>query len=39
MRDAGYAIGDVPGVDAQDGDALVHALTGAARPEWLTDGS
>jgi len=40
MRDAGYAIGDVPGVDAQDGDALVHALIerGGQDPDWLTDG-
>ena len=26
MREAGYVIGDIPGVDAGDGDALVHAL-------------
>ena len=40
MRDAGYAIGDVPGVDAQDGDALIHALIerGGQDPDWLTDG-
>ncbi|WP_102145115.1 cobaltochelatase subunit CobN [Mycobacterium hubeiense] len=40
MRDAGYAIGDIPGVDAGDGDALVHALIerGGQDPDWLTDG-
>ena len=40
MRDAGYAIGDIPGVDAQDGDALIHALIerGGQDPDWLTDG-
>ncbi|MBW8712265.1 MAG: cobaltochelatase subunit CobN, partial [Mycobacterium sp.] len=40
MRDAGYEIGDVPGVDAQDGDALIHALIerGGQDPDWLTDG-
>ena len=40
MRDAGYRIGDVPGVDAQDGDALIHALIerGGQDPDWLTQG-
>ena len=40
MRAAGYAIGDLPGVDAQDGDALIHALIarGGQDPDWLTDG-
>ena len=40
MREAGYDIGDVPGVDAGDGDALVHALIerGGQDPEWLTEG-
>ena len=40
MRDAGYAIGDIPGVDARDGDALVHALIerGGQDPDWLTEG-
>jgi cobaltochelatase CobN len=40
MRDGGYAIADVPGLDAQDGDALVHALIarGGQDPDWLTDG-
>ncbi len=26
MRDRGYQVGDLPGVDANDGDALIHAL-------------
>lgn len=40
MREAGYDIGDVPGVEAQDGDALIHALIerGGQDPDWLTDG-
>ena len=40
MRDAGYHIGDIPGVEAQDGDALIHALIerGGQDPDWLTDG-
>jgi cobaltochelatase CobN len=40
MRDAGYQIGDVPGVDAGDGDALIHALIerGGQDPDWLTEG-
>ncbi|WP_123025761.1 cobaltochelatase subunit CobN [Mycolicibacterium stellerae] len=39
MRDAGYQIGDIPGVDAQDGDALIHALIehGGQDPDWLTE--
>lgn len=39
MRDAGYDIGEVPGVDAGDGDALVHALIerGGQDPDWLTE--
>ncbi len=38
MRDAGYLIGDIPGVDSGDGDALVHALIerGGQDPDWLT---
>ncbi len=38
MRAAGYRIGDVPGVDACDGDALIHALIerGGQDPDWLT---
>src|SRR6202171_2236341 len=40
MRDAGYGVGEIPGVDAEDGDALVHALIerGGQDPDWLTDG-
>ena len=40
MRDAGYAIGDVAGVDAKDGDALIHALIerGGQDADWLTEG-
>ena len=40
MREAGYDIGDVPGVDAEDGDALVHALIerGGQDQDWLTEG-
>ncbi|ORV18554.1 cobaltochelatase subunit CobN [Mycobacterium celatum] len=40
MREHGYRIGELPGVDAQDGDALVHALIqrGGQDPDWLTDG-
>ncbi len=39
MRDVGYQIGDIPGVDAQDGDALIHALIerGGQDPDWLTE--
>ena len=39
MRAAGYRIGDIPGVDAQDGDALIHALIerGGQDPDWLTE--
>ena len=38
MRDAGYRITDVPGLDTGDGDALVHALIehGGQDPDWLT---
>jgi cobaltochelatase CobN len=40
MRDRGYRFGDIPGVDAADGDALMHALIecGGQDPDWLTDG-
>lgn len=39
MRDAGYDIGDIPGVDSGDGDALIHSLIekGGQDPDWLTD--
>ncbi|GEL20470.1 cobaltochelatase subunit CobN [Pseudonocardia asaccharolytica] len=39
MREAGYEIGELPGVDACDGDALVHALiaAGGQDPDWLTE--
>jgi cobaltochelatase CobN len=40
MREHGYRIGDIPGVDAGDGDALIHALIerGGQDVDWLTDG-
>ncbi len=40
LRDAGYDIGEVPGLEANDGDALMHALIerGGQDPDWLTDG-
>ncbi|MBU3707108.1 MAG: cobaltochelatase subunit CobN [Mycobacterium sp.] len=40
LRDNGYHVGDVPGLDARDGDALMHALIerGGQDPDWLTDG-
>ncbi|KAA1248585.1 cobaltochelatase subunit CobN [Mycobacterium simiae] len=40
MRDRGYQVGDVPGVDSDDGDALMHALIerGGQDPDWLTEG-
>ncbi|GAA1856589.1 cobaltochelatase subunit CobN [Pseudonocardia ailaonensis] len=39
MRDKGYDIGAFPGVDAEDGDALIHALieAGGQDPDWLTE--
>ncbi|MFD7660062.1 cobaltochelatase subunit CobN [Actinosynnema sp. NPDC059797] len=40
LRDRGYDIGDdLPGVDNQDGDALIHALiaAGGQDPDWLTE--
>ncbi|MGZ4527103.1 MAG: cobaltochelatase subunit CobN, partial [Mycobacterium sp.] len=40
MRERGYQVGDLPGVDANDGDALIHALIerGGQDPDWLTEG-
>jgi cobaltochelatase CobN len=40
MCDHGYRITDVPGLDAGDGDALMHALVerGGQDPDWLTAG-
>lgn len=40
MREHGYRIDDVPGLDAGDGDALIHALIerGGQDADWLTDG-
>ncbi len=40
MRDHGYQVGEVPGVENADGDALIHALIerGGQDPDWLTDG-
>ncbi|MCU1656071.1 MAG: cobN [Pseudonocardiales bacterium] len=39
LGDAGYDIGSLPGVQAQDGDALVHALiaAGGQDEDWLTE--
>ena len=39
MGDAGYDIGELPGVAAQDGDALIHALiaAGGQDEDWLTE--
>jgi cobaltochelatase CobN len=40
MRDAGYQVGELPGLEAGDGDALIHALIerGGQDPDWLTAG-
>ena len=40
LRENGYLIGEVPGVQACDGDALMHALIeqGGQDPSWLTEG-
>ncbi len=40
MRGHGYQVGELPGVEAQDGDALIHALIerGGQDPDWLTEG-
>jgi cobaltochelatase CobN len=39
LGDAGYDIGELPGVAAQDGDALIHALieAGGQDENWLTE--
>ena len=39
MAEAGYEVGELPGVAARDGDALMHALiaAGGQDPEWLTE--
>ncbi|HEV2780873.1 MAG TPA: cobaltochelatase subunit CobN [Actinophytocola sp.] len=39
MHANGYTIGEVPGLDAGDGDALIHALiaAGGQDPSWLTE--
>jgi cobaltochelatase CobN len=39
MGERGYAVGDFPGVDAQDGDALIHALiaAGGQDQDWLSE--
>ncbi|CRK57393.1 CobN component of cobalt chelatase involved in B12 biosynthesis [Alloactinosynnema sp. L-07] len=39
MKDAGYTVGDLPGVATEDGDALIHALieAGGQDPNWLTE--
>ncbi|MDT5136220.1 MAG: cobaltochelatase CobN, partial [Mycobacterium sp.] len=40
MGERGYQVGDLPGVEAGDGDALIHALIerGGQDPDWLTEG-
>lgn len=40
MAEHGYDVGDVPGLEAEDGDALIHALIerGGQDPAWLTEG-
>jgi cobaltochelatase CobN len=40
MGERGYEVGDLPGVEAGDGDALIHALIerGGQDPDWLTEG-
>jgi cobaltochelatase CobN len=39
MADAGYEVGELPGVAEEDGDALIHALieAGGQDPDWLTE--
>jgi cobaltochelatase CobN len=40
MREHGYRVGELPGVETADGDALIHALIerGGQDPDWVTDG-
>jgi cobaltochelatase CobN len=40
MREHGYRIDDIPGLEAGDGDALIHALIdrGGQDSDWLTEG-
>jgi cobaltochelatase CobN len=39
MKERGYDVGELPGVEALDGDALIHALiaAGGQDPDWLTE--
>ncbi|MBP2325372.1 cobaltochelatase CobN [Kibdelosporangium banguiense] len=39
MRERGYDVGDLPGLDSLDGDALIHALiaAGGQDADWLTE--
>ena len=40
MAEAGYHVGEIPGLEAGDGDALIHAMIerGGQDPAWLTEG-
>lgn len=40
MAEHGYDVGEIPGLEAGDGDALIHALIerGGQDPAWLTEG-
>ncbi|MGN6335991.1 cobaltochelatase subunit CobN, partial [Mycobacterium sp.] len=40
MREHGYRVGELPGVEANDGDAMILALIerGGQDPDWLTEG-
>ncbi|ALG15253.1 cobaltochelatase subunit CobN [Kibdelosporangium phytohabitans] len=39
LKERGYDVGELPGVEAQDGDALIHALiaAGGQDADWLTE--
>jgi cobaltochelatase CobN len=39
LRDNGYTVGDLPGLESEDGDALIHALieAGGQDPDWLSE--